>query len=70
MIPIAGVKSSRRRMYFEVECMASKNKKRKAKNSFLYNGAEKQEPVKLKRIMYYNKVTRNNIKKEVRTVEF
>lgn len=43
--------------------MASKNKKNKAKNSFLYNGGEK-DTIKLKRIKYYNKRQRNEIKKE------
>lgn len=34
--------------------MASQNKKRKAKNSYLYNGADKRD-CKMKRIMYFTK---------------
>lgn len=48
--------------------MASKNKKNKAKNSFLYNGGEK-DTIKLKRIKYYNKKQRNKIKKETIRLE-
>ena len=42
--------------------MASENKKRKAKNSYLYNGADKIDG-KLKRIMSYTKRQRANNKK-------
>lgn len=38
--------------------MASKNKKRKAKNSYLHNGNEAQKIHKLKRIAYYIKADR------------
>lgn len=48
--------------------MASKNKKNKAKNSFLYNGGEK-DTIKLKRVKYYNKKQRNKIKKETIRLE-
>ena len=34
--------------------MASENKKRKAKNSYLHNGADKEDG-RLKRSMYYTK---------------
>ena len=43
--------------------MTSENKKRKAKNSYLYNGAEKHKGIKLKRIMYFTKADRANNKK-------
>ena len=43
--------------------MASENKKRKAKNSYLYNGAEKHKGIKLKRIMYFTKADRTANKK-------
>ena len=43
--------------------MASENKKRKAKNSYLHNGADKEDG-RLKRHMYYTKRQRNSIKKE------
>ena len=42
--------------------MASENKKRKARNSYLYNGADKSD-CKMKRIMYYTKRQRNKNKK-------
>lgn len=41
--------------------MASKNKKNKAKNSYIHNGGEKWD-VKEKRLMYYNKRQRNKNK--------
>ena len=41
--------------------MASQNKKRKAKNSYLSNGGEKLD-VKMKRIMYYTKRQRKKLK--------
>ena len=41
--------------------MASENKKKKAKNSYLHNGAEKLDE-KLKRIMYFTKRQRNKNK--------
>ncbi len=44
--------------------MASQNKKKKAKNSFLYSGAEKCKG-RLKRIMYYTKADRARNKKEI-----
>ena len=42
--------------------MASENKKNKAKNSFLYSGAEKCKGMKLKRILYYTKADRKKNK--------
>ena len=42
--------------------MASENKKRKSKNSFLYEGGEKCDS-HLKRIMFFNKRFRNKLKK-------
>lgn len=42
--------------------MASENKKRKARNSHVYNGGEKEDG-KMKRIMYFNKRRRNQNKK-------
>ena len=41
--------------------MASQNKKRKAKNSYLYNGGDKLDG-KMKRIMYYTKRQRKKLK--------
>ena len=41
--------------------MASDNKKRKAKNSYMSNGGEKLDG-KSKRIMYFTKRQRNKIK--------
>ncbi len=41
--------------------MASENKKRKSKNSFLYEGGEKTD-FKLKRIMFFNKRLRKKLK--------
>ena len=38
--------------------MASQNKKNKAKNSFIYNGAEAQKDIKRKRIWYFTKADR------------
>ena len=38
--------------------MASENKKRKAKNSYLHNGNEAQKIHKLKRIAYFIKADR------------
>lgn len=43
--------------------MASKNKKNKAKNSFIDGGAEKQKDIKYKRIWYYTKADRQKNKK-------
>ena len=40
--------------------MASESKKRKAKNSYVYNGREKDN-TKMKSIMYFNKLQRNKI---------
>ncbi len=48
--------------------MCSVNKKHKARNSFLYNGNEKQR-VKLKRIGYFVKADRLDIKREVKNLE-
>ena len=41
--------------------MASQNKKKKAKNSYLSNGGEKLDG-KMKRIMYYTKRQRKKLK--------
>lgn len=49
--------------------MASQNKKNKARNSYCYNGAEK-DTFKLKRIMYYNKKQRNEMKAAVKKEEY
>ena len=46
--------------------MASRNKKKKAKNSYMINGGEKCD-LRLKRIMYYSKRERNRLKKAART---
>ena len=48
--------------------MASENKKRKAKNSFIYNGGEKNttEGWKLKRICYFTKADRLLNKRRLR----
>lgn len=43
--------------------MASLNKKKKAKNSYIHNGAESQKGIKLKRIFYYTKADRIKNKK-------
>ncbi len=48
--------------------MASVNKKHKAKNSFLYNGNEKQR-TKLKRIAYFVKADRLDAKRAIRNLE-
>ena len=45
--------------------MASENKKKKAKNSYLVSGAEKQKGIKLKRTMYYTKADRQKNKNMV-----
>lgn len=44
--------------------MASENKKRKAKNSYLYNGSDKIDG-RMKRIMYFTKRERNKYKKSI-----
>lgn len=46
--------------------MASQNKKKKAKNSYMVKGGEKCD-LRLKRIMYYTKRERNRLKKAART---
>ncbi len=46
--------------------MASENKKRKAKNSYLDGGAEKQFGIKLKRLFYFCKQDRIRNKREIR----
>lgn len=43
---------------FKRDNMASENKKKKAKNSYLHNGADKLDD-KIKRIMYFTKRQRN-----------
>ena len=42
--------------------MASKNKKNKAKNSYIAGGAEAQKDIKLKRIWYFTKADRKKNK--------
>lgn len=42
--------------------MASENKKRKARNSYLYNGGDKHDE-KMKRIMYFTKRQRKKNKR-------
>lgn len=42
--------------------MTSENKKRKAKNSYLYNGNEAQRIKRMKRIAYFIKADRLNLK--------
>lgn len=46
--------------------MSSQNKKRKAKNSFLHNGGEKPNGMKLKRVQYFTKQDRIRGKRLVR----
>ena len=48
--------------------MSSQSKKNKAKNSFIYNGGEKNslEEWKCRRIAYYTKRDRNKNKEKVR----
>lgn len=46
--------------------MSSENKKRKAKNSYLHNGAEKSPNDKLKRIRYYTNTKRYSLKRDLR----
>ena len=48
--------------------MASKNKKNKAKNSYLMRGADRLD-LKMKRIAYYTKRDRNKNKKLAKTFE-
>ena len=48
----------------EVVLIASENKKRKAKNSYLTNGADKSD-CKMKRYMYFTKRDRARIKKGI-----
>ena len=43
--------------------MTSINKKHKAKNSFIMNGGEKPNGLKLKRVQYFTKQDRNKNKK-------
>lgn len=45
--------------------MASESKKRKAKNSYLHNGADKKDG-RLKGIMYFTKRQRNKNKQELK----
>ena len=45
-----------------MEIVASENKKNKAKNSTLINGADK-ENCRMKRVMYYTKRDRNKLKR-------
>lgn len=42
--------------------MASKNKKNKAKNSYMYDGGEKIKDGTLKRLYYFTKAQRNKLK--------
>lgn len=45
------------------DCMASKNKKNKVRNSYIDKGAEKNKGIKCKRLMYYTKADRQENKK-------
>lgn len=47
-----------------VKFVASENKKKKAKNSYLHNGGDKKD-CKMKRIMYFTKRQRNKLKKNL-----
>jgi len=42
--------------------MTSVNKKKKAKNSYLFGGAEKCQGIKMKRVMYFTKADRQTNK--------
>lgn len=44
------------------DVLASENKKRKAKNSYIHNGADKKD-CKMKRYMYFTKRDRVRLKK-------
>lgn len=46
--------------------MASENKKRKAKNSYMTDGGEKIKEGTLKRLFYYTKAMRNKLKRDAR----
>lgn len=46
--------------------MASENKKRKAKNSYLWNGGEKYKEGHMKRVFYFTKAQRHKNKRELR----
>lgn len=46
----------------ESDILASENKKRKAKNSYIHNGADKKD-CKMKRYMYFTKRDRVRLKK-------
>lgn len=46
----------------EIDILASENKKRKAKNSYIHNGADKKD-CKMKRYMYFTKRDRVRLKK-------
>ncbi len=45
--------------------MSSENKKRKAKNSYMINGGEKEDS-KMKRVMYFTKRQRNRNKNMIK----
>ena len=49
--------------------MASQNKKNKARNSMVYNGAEKNKGRRLKGFFYFTKAMRHEIKKGTRKIE-
>lgn len=44
--------------------MTSQNKKKKARNSYINNGGEK-DTIKLKRVKYYNKRQRKEIREAI-----
>ena len=44
----------------------SKNKKNKAKNSYLFNGNEYQKVHKLKRVAYFTKADRISVKGQIK----
>ena len=45
--------------------MSTENKKRKEKNSYIYNGGDKHDWI-MKRFMYFTKRMRNRIKSETK----
>ena len=48
--------------------MASNNKKKKSKNSFIKGGAEAQKNIKCKRVWYFTKADRQNNKNACRNI--
>jgi hypothetical protein len=46
--------------------MASKNKKKKLKNSYCWGGALKEKDLKIKKILFYNSALRQKLKQQAR----